>query len=200
MIIWWLFHSSFLKKHFLDARYHINISNFSIGSICYLKQSQGTLEALHSLIDWSNSSMNGRRICSSCLSTHGNTEHNRINVADWQHREKLGEKNIILAPEIGLDITVNTLFSRKSVMEELLITIFKFLSKHLIQNIQGEISALASVFVYWKRSREQKLNLKALMVWQKWELVLQLTSWSSLEKFPSSNIESWNHEGWKKTF
>lgn len=74
------------------------------------------------------------------------------------------------------------------------------MSKHFIQNTQGEISALASVLVYWKRNRDGKINMKAPMVWQKWELALQLTSWSSLEKFPSSNIESWNHEGWQKRF
>lgn len=43
---------------------------------------------------------------------------------------------------------------------------FRFLSKHLIQNTQDEISALVSVLVY-QGKREKKLSgMKAPMMWQ----------------------------------
>lgn len=127
---------------------------FRVRSIFYLERSQRALETLHSFIHRSDSSMN-----SSCLSAHRNTAHKSMGVANSQWSQKLGEQNIIIAPGIGLDITVNTLFLGKVSWDSYHRTFFKFLSRRFIQNTPGEIfSSRSSACVPGEKGREALLH------------------------------------------
>lgn len=111
----WYSVSCFLKKKILlNAGHHIKVNNIYLKDAMYTEGSQGALETLQGFIHGGESATNKRRIYSSCLSAHGNMVYNRMRVANWHHGENLLEQNAIIAPRIGLDIIINTLFLGKA--------------------------------------------------------------------------------------